>query len=82
MSHVVCTEVFNVLDSDECGQHCGPYKHSVQYNLIQLLLWGDILLIPSRNGNESVKLLKATKGKAEPFLNSAAAMKVLLEEQA
>jgi hypothetical protein len=34
---------------------------------MQQLLWGDILLIPSRNGSESVKPLKATKGKAEPF---------------
>ena len=28
---------------------------------MQQLLWGDILLIPLRNGSESVKLLKATK---------------------
>ena len=34
---------------------------------MQQLLWGDILLIPLRNGSESVKLLKVTKGKAEPF---------------
>ena len=67
MSHVICTEVFNVPDSDKRGQRFGPYERSVQRNLIQSLLWGDILLIPSCNGSESIKLLKATKGKAEPF---------------
>ena len=67
MSHIVCTEVFNVPDSDKHGQCSGPYECSVQRNLIQSLLWGDTLLIPSRNGSESVKPLEATKGKAEPF---------------
>ena len=33
---------------------------------MQQLLWGDMLLIPSRNSSESVKPLKATEGKAEP----------------
>ena len=47
MFHVVCLEVFNILDSDKCGQCSGPYECNVQHNLIQLLLWGDILLIPS-----------------------------------
>ena len=67
MSHIMCTEVFNLPDSDKHGQCSGPYEHSVQHNLIQLLLWGDILLIPLCNGSKSVKLLKAMKGKAELF---------------
>ena len=34
---------------------------------MQQLLWGDILLILSRNGSEGVKPLKVTKGKVEPI---------------
>ena len=61
MSHVVCMEVFDVLDSDKHGQHSGPYECSVQRNLIQLLLWGDILLLPLCNGSKNVKLLRQQK---------------------
>ena len=67
MSYNVCMEVFDVPDSDNRGQHSGAYKHSVQRNLIQSLLWGDTLLIPSHNGSKSIKPLKATKGKVEPI---------------
>ena len=45
----VCTEVLDVLDSDNGGQHSGSYKRGGQHILIQHTVWGGTL-VRSRNG--------------------------------
>ena len=43
------------------SQRSGPNERSGQRNLMQQLLWGDILLIPSRDGSECVKPFNSDK---------------------